>query len=84
MSILLGFLATAAGKWIVGALAVVIAMLGTYLKGRLSGAKAERDKQAADQLQAVKDRKEKDDEINSLGPASLDSRLSEWLRDKQR
>jgi len=84
VSFLAAFVATAAGKWIVGALAVVIAMLGAWMKGRLSGAKAERDKQAADQLQAVKNRKRTDDEVASLAPASLDIRLSKWMRERQK
>lgn len=82
MTTLLAFLATAAGKWIVAALGVVVALVGTYLKGRLSGAKAERDKQAAGQLQAVKDRKDTDDAVNSLPTADLDSRLSQWMKRK--
>jgi hypothetical protein len=81
MSILLAFLATTAGKWIVSLLGVAVAILASNVDGRLRGAKAERDKQAADQLDAIKDRKEKDDEVNSLGPADVDSRLSKWLRD---
>lgn len=81
MTMLLAFLATAAGKWIVGALAVVIAIIGANLKGRLSGAKAERTKQAADQLDAIKDKKAKDDEVNSLAPADLDTRFHKWMRD---
>jgi hypothetical protein len=84
MTVLLTFLATAAGKWIVAGLGVVVALVGSYLKGRLSGAKAERDKQAVDQLQAVKDRKDTDDAVNSLPTADLDSRLSQWMRDRQR
>lgn len=84
MSFLLGFLATAAGKWAIAGLGFVIALLGAWMKGRLSGAKAERDKQAADQLQAVKDRKVTDDEVNSLPTADLDSRLSKWMRDQRK
>ncbi|HVW56006.1 MAG TPA: hypothetical protein VHC00_10020 [Rhizobiaceae bacterium] len=82
MTVLLTFLATAAGKWIVAGLGVVVALVGSYLKGRLSGAKAERDKQAVDQLQAVKDRKDTDDAVNSLPTADLDSRLSQWMKRK--
>jgi hypothetical protein len=52
MTILLSFLATAAGKLIVGALGVVIAILAAWLKGRLSGAKAERNAQKAKEADA--------------------------------
>jgi hypothetical protein len=63
-------------------LIALIAALGWGFSQRRAGAKAERAKQAADQLDAIKDRKEKDDEINSLAPADVDSRLGKWLRDK--
>jgi F0F1-type ATP synthase membrane subunit b/b' len=81
MSVLFAFLATAAGKWIVAGLGVVVAIVVAWLKGRLSGAKAERAKQAADQLDAIQKRKETDDEVASLGPADVDSGLSKWMRD---
>ena len=84
MNVLTAFLATAAGKWIVGALGVVIAIVAAWLKGRLSGAKAERAKQAADQLDAIQKRKETDDEVDALGPADVDARLDKWVRDGKR
>jgi hypothetical protein len=84
VSFLAAFLATAAGKWIVGLLGVVVALVVANVKGRLSGAKAERDKQSADQLQAIKDRKDTDDAVNTLPTAGLDSRLSQWMRDRRR
>jgi hypothetical protein len=34
MSVLLAVLATTLGKWIIGAAAVILAMLGAYVKGR--------------------------------------------------
>lgn len=33
-------------------------------------------------LEAVKDKKAKDDEINRLSPSDLDKRLNRWMRDK--
>ena len=71
-----------ANPTILAIIAGVLGALGWGFHQRLSGAKAERNKQAADQLDAIKDRKEKDDEVNSLGPADVDSRLSKWMRDK--
>jgi hypothetical protein len=82
MSILFAFLSTGLGKIVAGIAAVIAAAGAGWLKGRLSGAKAERARQAADQLDAIQKRKETDDEVASLGPADIDSRLHGWLRDK--
>ena len=46
MTILTGLLSSASG-YLLGAGAILIAFVATYLKGRLSGAARERDKQAA-------------------------------------
>ena len=57
---------------------VVIAMLGAWMKGRLSGAKAERQKQAAD---AVKARDIADEVQNDVGAIPADAarkELSRW------
>ena len=75
-------LAAKASTYLVGAAVIIAAFVATYVKGRLSGAKLERDKQAANQLDAIKKRKETDDEIASLGSADVDTRLDKWLRDK--
>jgi hypothetical protein len=71
-----------ANPTILAIIAGVLGALGWGFHQRLAGAKAERAKQAADQLDAIKDRKDKDDEINSLAPADVDNRLDKWLRDK--
>jgi hypothetical protein len=63
-------------------LIAALAALGALWKAHSMGAASERAKQAADQLDAIKDRREKDDEVNSLAPADVDSRLDKWLRDK--
>jgi hypothetical protein len=69
MTALLAFFATAAGKWIVGALGVVVAIIAAWLKGRLSGAKAERAKQAASEVKA----RDVADEVQSdVGAMSAD------------
>lgn len=51
---------------------VVFASAWIYRKGR-------KDAQAG-RADALKDRKDVDDEIAALGPADLDSRYSKWLR----
>jgi hypothetical protein len=69
MSAILALLATAAGKWIVGALGVVVAILAAWLKGRLSGAKAERAKQAGQEAAA---RDIRDQVQNDIGAMAAD------------
>jgi hypothetical protein len=65
-------------------LIALIAALGWGLSQRRAGAKAERAKQAADQLDAIQKRKETDDEVDALGPADVDARLDKWVRDGKR
>lgn len=66
MSALLALLGTALGKWIVAGLGVIIALLGSYLKGRLSGAKAERTKQAEQELAARDIRDQVQNDIGAM------------------
>ncbi|MGN6772608.1 MAG: ABC transporter permease [Rhizobiaceae bacterium] len=80
MTALLGGLL--ANPTILAIIAGVLGALGWGFHQRLAGAKAERTKQAADQLDAIQKRKETDDEVASLGPADVDARLRGWLRDK--
>lgn len=63
--------------------AAIIGALIAYMKGRLSGARLERDKQAKHRLDAIKDRKELDDEVADLGHADLDDRFKRWLQDNR-
>jgi hypothetical protein len=77
MTTLFAFLATAAGKWIVGALGVVIAILAAWLKGRLSGAKAERAKQAEQETAA---RDIRDQVQNDIGAMPADKVRAELAK----
>lgn len=52
MSLVTALLATAAGKWIVGALAVFAALIASNVSGRLTGAKRERNAQKAKEADA--------------------------------
>lgn len=52
MTALLTFLAGKAATWFVGAAVIIAAFVATYVKGRLSGASRERDKQAAKEAEA--------------------------------
>lgn len=50
---------------LIGAIVVVAAFISTYARGRLSGARLERDKQAAGNLAAAEDRLEMDREATA-------------------
>ncbi len=67
--------------YLIGGGAVFIVCPLTILKAVLWGASRERDKQAANQLDAIQKRKETDDEIASLGSADVDTRLKKWVRE---
>lgn len=80
MTTLLAFLATAAGKWIVGALGVVIAILAAWLKGRLSGAKAERAKQAEQETAARDIRDEVQNDIGAMPADKVREELAKRVK----
>lgn len=66
--------------WLAGAGALIALGFGLWLKGRQEGKavmQAERDQKLAE---ARKARKELDDEVDGLGHADLDQRMSRWLR----
>jgi hypothetical protein len=69
--------------WVIAIGGVVIALLATYFLGLTKGAGKERQKQAEDRLEAVADKKEKDDEVDQLAPADVDERFNRWMRDKR-
>lgn len=77
MSILLAFLATTAGKWIVSLLGVAVAILASNVDGRLRGAKAERDKQAEQELAA---RDIRDQVQNDIGAMPADKVRAELAK----
>lgn len=68
---------------ILAILAAIIGALGWGFNQRLAGAQAERNKQAKARLDAIKDRKELDDEVADLGHADLDDRFKRWLQDNR-
>lgn len=80
MTALFTFLATAAGKWIVGALAVVVAVVGAWLKGRLSGAKAERAKQAERETAARDVRDQVQSDVGAMSADQIRSELAKRTR----
>ena len=66
--------------YIIGALGLAF---GAW-KLRQSGANAEKAKQAKARLESIQAKKEKDDEIDALAPADLDTRFQRWLQDDKR
>lgn len=56
----------------------ILAALGWGYSQRRAGAKTERAKQDRARADAIKDRKDIDDEVENLGPADLDVRFDRW------
>lgn len=65
MTAFLTLLAGKASTYLIGAGAILIAFVATYAKGRLSGAKREREKQAA------KERDSYEQELDDLASANI-------------
>ncbi|MGN6773171.1 MAG: hypothetical protein ACTHJQ_25480 [Rhizobiaceae bacterium] len=80
MSIITALLATAAGKWLVGLLGVVIALVVSNFSGRLSGAKKERQKQASDEAKAHDIANEVQNDIGAIPPDKARQELGKWAR----
>lgn len=58
----------------------VIAVAGAWFKGRLSGAKAERNKQAAEEAEARTEGQRIDDAVAGRSPDDNRERLGKWSR----
>lgn len=80
MSAILAFLITNPTILAIGA--AVIAVAGAFVKGRLSGAKAERDKQAVAEVAArdIKDQVQND--VGALPADAARKELGEWDHSK--
>lgn len=65
----------------VAALGALLAILiGAYAKGRREGKATLRAEQERQRRKTITDKRKRDDEIDSLGPAALEQRLQRWLR----
>lgn len=64
--------------------AFVVALGIAVLKGRAEGIKTLEAEQQRRRLDAMKDRKEVDDEVQNLGSNDVDQRFDRWLRDDKR
>lgn len=58
----------------------IIAVAGAFIKGRLSGAKAERNKQAADNAVAASEGQKIDDAVAGRAPDDNRVRLDKWSK----
>lgn len=80
MTAILGSLVASAWPYILAGLAALLGLWKAYSAGKSS----ERSKQDRARLDAIKAKKEKDDEVNSLAPADLDARFKRWMHDDKR
>ena len=80
MTALLSMLAAKAAPYIIGAGAILAAFVAAYVKGRLSGAKLERQKQAASEAKARDIKDQVDNDVGAL-PADLARKeLGKWSK----
>lgn len=62
--------------------AALVALGVAFLKGRAEGIRILDAERTRARLDAMKQRKDTDDEIAGLDATSVDSELAKWLRDK--
>lgn len=67
--------------WAALAGAALLAVGVAFLKGRSEGRRVFEAKRTEQRVGAMKERKDVDDEIDSLGHADVDQRLAKWMRD---
>ncbi|QPC43481.1 hypothetical protein HW532_12720 [Kaustia mangrovi] len=80
MTWLLNLVAGARG-WLIAAGAVLVSLAGAFAAGWLKRGAYEDGRRARGRLAGMRERKAVDEEIDALGPADLDRRYSDWLRD---
>jgi hypothetical protein len=81
MSILLGFLTSKLGGYIIAGIGALIAYASIRLKAYRAGQHAERERVKDAQLHAIEERKAVDEDLSSLSDADVRSRLSRrWRR----
>ncbi len=80
MTAILSLLASKAGTYLIGAGGVLLAVLATYMRGRLAGAKLERQKQAAEEARARDIADQVQNDVGALTPAQARERLGKWAR----
>lgn len=68
--------------WLALAGAVAMAIAAAYLTGRRSASADARAARARERLDAMKARKEIDNDVDAMGAADLDVEYRKWLRDR--
>lgn len=80
MSVVLAFLASSLGKYIIGGVGIGVAVLLGWLRAKASGAKAEREKQAAADAAAVNSAKQVQGQVEALKPDDARAELGTWSK----
>lgn len=62
--------------------AFFVALAIAFIKGRSAGVEHMESEQQARRIEAMKARKEVDDEVANLGSNDIDAGLAKWLRDR--
>lgn len=60
--------------------ALLVLIVGAFLKGRSDGKAIMAEEQERHRREAIEAKRKLDSEIDDLGPADVDQRLSRWLR----
>ncbi|AVX04361.1 hypothetical protein MXMO3_01836 [Maritalea myrionectae] len=81
MMAILSFIMENLGGWAIGAVSILIGAVGLYFKGRGDQKRREQEKRAQARIEAMKERKEVDYEVDNLNDDDLDDRLAKWMRD---
>jgi len=75
------FLSTRVGRYAAGVLAISAIVGVVLLKAFAAGRAQEQARQTAGKLKAISKRRTSDAEVDQLGAADVDDRLSRWMRD---
>jgi membrane protein implicated in regulation of membrane protease activity len=68
-------------KWLKAVILAVFALATAFTAGKWRGAKDERDQRAKADANALKNRKEVDDDVANNPRADVDRDLDQWMRD---
>ena len=70
--------------YLAGVFAALLGLLAIYWRGRSDGADAVEHDIMEDRLEAIRDAKEVEDEIDALDDTELSSRATSWVRKANR
>ncbi|MCX5569585.1 hypothetical protein [Kaistia nematophila] len=75
------FFTTRVGRYVAAIGALLLILAGLALKLIAMGRAQEQARQAAGKLKAISKRRTSDAEVDQLGAADVDQRMSRWMRD---